>query len=290
MRTAFVFPGQGAEEPAMGLELARAEPDAAALLALVSEVVGFDVLRALERGGRALEATEALQPLLTAVGLASARALARRGVQPAVVAGHSLGELTAACFATELDPRAAIELASVRGRAMAEAARRAPGGMVAVRGAVDEVLRAMDEVEGASLAAVNAPDEVVVSGPHGAMNEVLRRFGARATKLRAAGPWHSEAMRGAVDTFRAEVARRMGGAPSTTPLVASPPALGLVEALAEGLVGPVRFTEVLARLEADGVTRVVVAAPSRVVRSLIRRNLRGRVEVFGADTPARHAW
>lgn len=271
----------------MGLELARAEPDAAALLALTSEVVGFDVPRALERGGRALEPTEVLQPLLTAVGLASARALARRGERPAFVAGHSLGELTAACFACELEPRDAIELAALRGRAMAEAARRAPGSMVAVRAAVDEVRRAVDEIEEVSLAAVNAPDEVVVSGPHDAMDTVLRRFGARATKLRVQGPWHSEAMRSAADGFRAELERRLGDRGATTPIARARDGLGLVDTLAEGLVQTVRFTEVLARLEDEGVTRMVVAAPSRLVRSLIRRNLRARVEVLGADIPAR---
>src|SRR5690606_10989157 len=138
-----------------------------------------------------------------------------------------------------------------------------------------------------SLAAMNAPDEVVMSGPHAALNTVLSRFGARATKLRVQGPWHSEAMRSAVGDFRAEIERRLGGRGATTPLVAAREELGLVDTLAEGLVQPVRFTDVLARLEDEGVTRMVVAAPSRLVRSLIRRTLRARVEVLGADTPAR---
>jgi len=282
MTTAFVFAGQGAEEPAMGLALARAEPDAAAMLAIASEVTGVDVPRALERGGRALGATEVLQPVLTAVGLASARALSRRGIRPAFVAGHSLGELTAACFAAELDPRDAIELAAVRGAAMARAAAEAPGGMVALRASEEEVQAALDELPGLELAAVNARDEVVLAGPN--LDSALARFGARAAKLRVAGAWHSSAMRSAVEPVRARLAAKLAEASFSARLLASSEG-SITDVLAEGIVRPVRFTDVLARLEREGVRRVIACAPSRVVRSLVRRSLRARVELFGADDP-----
>lgn len=268
----------------MGLALARADPEAASILAIASEVTGVDVPRALERGGRALEPTEVLQPVLTAVGLASARALARRGVQPAFVAGHSLGELTAACFAAGLDVRRAIELAALRGRAMAEASLAMPGGMVAVRASEDEVRAAIDGVEGVELAAINASDEIVVSGS--ATDTVLARFGARATRLRVSGAWHSRAMAGAAGAVRGDLLAAFSGAELASRMIGSESELdasSIGGALADAIARPVRFAGVLARLEQEGVRRVVVCAPSRVVRSLVRRTLRDRVELLAAE-------
>lgn len=284
MTTALVFPGQGAEEPAMGLALARADPDAASILAIASEVTGVDVPRALERGGKALAPTEVLQPVLAAVGLASARALARRGVEAALVAGHSLGELTAACFAAGLDVRRAIELAALRGRAMAEASRAMPGGMVAVRASEDEVRAALEGLEGVELAAINAADEIVVSGR--SIEAVLARFGARATRLRVSGAWHSRAMAGAALAVHGDMRAAFEGSALGARVIASEGELdasSIARGLADAIAGPVRFTTVLARLEAEGVTRVIVCAPSRVVRSLVRRTLRDRVELTVAE-------
>lgn len=291
-RTAWIFPGQGSEEPEMGLALAREDEDARALLAEASRACGIDVARALERGGRALRRTEILQPALLAVGLAAARALERRGARPAFVAGHSLGELTAACFSAALAPRAALELAAFRGAAMAQACEGRPGGMVALhadRSAVEDALRGAGA--DVAIAAFNAPGEIVVSGAERGLEALLARFGARATRLRVSGPWHSPLLRAAIDPLRARAERAFAGTSLAVPLVSTVTAApldasALPSAIASGVASPVRFTDTLALLEARGVTDVVVLAPSRTVRSLVRRTLGTRVRIHGADVPA----
>ncbi|MCC6872912.1 MAG: ACP S-malonyltransferase [Sandaracinaceae bacterium] len=284
-RVALLFPGQGSEEPEMGLALARADGEAAALLAEASRVTGVDAARALARGGRALEPTEVLQPVLLATGLAVARALVRRGVAPAWAAGHSLGELTACCFASDMAAPAAIALAARRGALM----RGRAGGMLALDAEQGEVERALERA-GASLAAVNAPREIVVSGEARALAELERSFGPRAKRLRVGGPWHSSLLAGAVEPFRS-LARDQFENSMFSCRVASACTLrelaprDVPDALARGLVSPVRFAALLELLAGEGVTDVVVAAPSRVVRSLVRRVLGDRVAIHAAGDP-----
>ncbi|MCZ7678113.1 MAG: ACP S-malonyltransferase [Sandaracinaceae bacterium] len=289
--TAWIFPGQGSEEPEMGLALARADEDARALLDEASRACGLDVARALERGGRALATTEVLQPALLAVGLAAARALERRGARPDFVAGHSLGEVTAACFSARVAPRAAVELAALRGAALAAACARRPGGMLALHAETDEVEEALREHAGAAgVAAINAPGEIVVSGAQEAIGALHARFGVRATRLRVSGPWHSPLLAEAMVPLRAQAERTFSAAALHVPLVSAVTgapidASELPGRLAAGVVEPVRFVGVLAHLEAGGVTDVVVLAPSRTVRSLVRRTLGTRVRIHAADTP-----
>jgi malonyl CoA-acyl carrier protein transacylase len=287
MRVALVFPGQGSEEPGMGLALATHDARAARWLALASDVLGLDVPRLLERGGKALARTEVLQPVLAAVGLAAAELAVERGLEPTYVTGHSLGELTAACFAARIDARAALELAAYRGAQMAREAEARPGGMTALGAAPDDVEPHVRAIGGTlSVAAINAPDETVVSGSVEELDALQARLGARATRLRVAGPWHSTRMEGAVEPFRARIREVLGARPLER-FVASSLAMEAHDpgVLADALGRPVRFVETLALLEARGVTRIAVAAPSRVVRSLVRRTLGTRVELIGVDTP-----
>ncbi len=274
----------------MGLALARVDEDARALLDEASRACGLDVARAIERGGRALTRTEILQPALLAVGLAAARALERRGAMPSFVAGHSLGELTAACFAAGVEPRAAVELAGFRGASMAEACARRPGGMLAIAAEAGEVEAILTEMGDAGVAARNAPGEIVVSGSERALEGLRARFGARATRLRVAGPWHSPLLEEAVEPIRARAARIFESAALRVPLASAVTAdtieaSAVAGALAAGVVRAVRFTEVLELLSARGVTDVVVMAPSRIVRSLVRRNLSTHVRIRAAETP-----
>ncbi len=267
MSTALVFPGQGAEEPEMGLALARRDARAKHLLQLASEATHVDLLRAIERGGRALGRTEVLQPALVAVSLGAAHAMAEL---PTAVLGHSLGELAAACFALDVDDETAIALAAERGRLMAEAAAARPGGMIA---------RALPEVPpGLVLAAHNADDEHVFSGDEACLGRV-----PGATRLRVAGAWHSPAMDPVVTPFRAHLERALAGRGLRVPLVSAVTAssvdgVRVPELLASGLVSPVRWVETLRALGPLGIDRVVCASPGRLCRALVRRTLGLRFE------------
>lgn len=284
----FVCPGQGAEEPGMGIALAARSRGARSLLALASEVTGIDVPRALERGGRALERTDMLQPVLVAVSLGAARALAERGTSPAVCVGHSLGELTALALAANLPDQVALALAAARGRLMHEAALATPGGMLALRSSSPlDLDRAVSVAlaEGCVLAADNAPDERVVSGPDDRIRAAARALGPIATRLRTVGAWHSPAMQPAADAFRTLAREALAGRALVTKFVSAARASelsepdALADALADGLVAPVRFSDALALVLWLGVRRAAVLPPAKSTRSLVRRATGGALEV-----------
>lgn len=264
----------------MGLELAARSTRAAKLLRLVSDAVGHDVPRAIERGGRALTRTDVLQPTLVAVSLAAAHALEERGLFPDVVVGHSLGELTAVAIATALPDEVAIGLAVERGRAMQAAAEVSPGGMCAVRSGSPRALS--DAVEaalacGATLAAENAPDERVVSGSTDVIRAVLARLGPLASPLRTVGAWHSPAMASAAAALRPHLALALAGRAhrcrviSAVDVAVLEDSAAMAAALSRGLVEPVRFVEALALAASTGAGRAHVLPPARVMRSLVRR-------------------
>jgi [acyl-carrier-protein] S-malonyltransferase len=261
----------------MGVSLARESPDARAWLDEASRVTGIDVPRALERGGRVLGQTDILQPVLVAVSLSSAGA---RRDHPDVVAGHSLGELTSACWSASLPRAVAIDLAAVRGRAMAEAAAIRPGGMLAVHALTAAELAPVLEQSRAhgelSIAAHNAPDAIVVSGDEAAIAWLSCELSRQSTRLRVAGPWHSEAMRPAVEPYLAALRAAFAGRRLSVPVfsgcrVAEVGVSELPEVLAEGLVWPVRFVEVISALDEAGVDRAFLPEPARTTASLLRR-------------------
>lgn len=271
----------------MGLPLAMRSPRAARLLALASEAAGLDVPRALERGGRALARTDVLQPVLVAVSLGAAREREARGEAASAVVGHSLGELTAAVLAAGLSDESAIALAHARGRRMHEAALASPGGMLAVRAADPRALeaavrRALDE--GCALAAENAPDEHVLSGPDAALRAAERALGPSASRLRTVGPWHSPAMQPAADAlrplFHAALDGRSLGGPRLVSCLSGgevTDAVAVADGLADGLVRPVRFVAALGWLAAHGVGGAHALPPDRALRSLVRRAAQGQL-------------
>lgn len=273
----------------MGLALAARDRRAARLLQLASQACGVDLVRAIERGSRALGRTEVVQPALVAIGLAVARALEARGVRVDVVAGHSLGELTAVAFACDLSDEEAVALAAERGRAMAQAAAARPGGMIAVRAADARAIAAGLEV-GLALAAHNAPDEWVLSGPEQALAAGLAAIAAPAVRLRVGGAWHSPAMAAVVAVLRARCAALVANRRPRMPIVSAIEArevgaAEIVEALASGPVRTVRWVEALRAVGARGIEQVLVAAPSRVLRALVRRTLAGTVALRSVDDP-----
>lgn len=271
---ALVFAGQGAEMPGMGIALAERSPRARQLLALASDAVALDLPRAMESGARALERTEVLQPALVAIGLGAAYLLEERVGLPSVALGHSLGELTAALYARGVTDERAIAIARARGEAMAEAARRAPGGMLATSGG--EAIAAAAASFGVSLAAENAPDEVVYAGTLDGLRALAKSAGAGSRMLRVGGPWHAPSMATAGPALEAALAGALGArrcalVTATTGTLAHDVA-AIESALVRGLSMPVRFTRAL--LAARGATdKFVAPCPGRLMRTLVRRNL-----------------
>lgn len=292
MRVAFLFPGQGAEVARCGAAWLERSGRARDLLEAAARHAGMDARRMLAAGGRALERTEVQQPALTALCLAVHEALLARGVRPDMVAGHSLGEIAACAAAGVMSAESAVALAAVRGRLMAREAARHAGGMLAVaaadRAAAEEALALAREHGLAAIAAHNAPGQWVISGELPALRAVAARFAA--TPVPVAGPWHTEAMAGAVEEFRAAAQGAVRGALGV-PLIANRTgervgdARELPDLLAGQFTHPVEWEHTMQTIARAGTTEVVVLGPGKALRGLARRGLPATVRLRAAELP-----
>jgi [acyl-carrier-protein] S-malonyltransferase len=295
----------------MGRDLFGRDPFADELAAIASAETGEDIARLCARGPeKKLTETRLLQPALTVVSLALWRRLGEAGIRADAVAGHSLGEIPALAAAGMVHPRDAVVLAAARGKAMGEAAALQGGCMTAVAGLDEQIVAAAIAPLGArgaiGIAAVNAPSQIVISGDAALVAEAERDLarlpGAKLTRLRVAGAWHSSHMRPAVEAFaealgRLELVRaaraeeaplsqtwKRGPKPRASlgdaiPMifnrhghVASEPA-AIRELLAGQLESPIRFDAVMRRLAERKVTDFVEIGPGSVLRGLVRLNL-----------------
>ena len=261
--TAVLFPGQGSHQPRMRDLVAAAAPD---LLERAVALVGEDPF------ARAADDTRFAQPAIFCASIAGWRGV---DIEPAAVAGHSLGELAALVAADAVDVDDALELVVLRGRLMSDAP---PGGMLAVLGCSEEDAERLATAHDVFVANLNAPGQVVLSGPAAALDAVAadaRTQGLRALDLGVAGAFHSPAMQSAVAPFEAalaEVEFRAPRVPVVSGMTARPMSDPRAE-LAGALVAPVRWTAVVQTLAAQGVDRFVDAGPGRVLEKLVRRTL-----------------
>ncbi len=275
--------------------LGAAEDRCPGMLAAMSQAAGTD-LEVLGSQGQAeeLRPTEIAQPLTVATSLACAVATGlaqpvlvhpgltqEPGRSVPLVAGHSLGYLTALALAGVLSPAQAVGLATLRGRAMARCAREHDGGMTAlVGGRREEVLEAVARA-GLAAANVNGASQVVASGSREALAALAPPAGVRALPLAVAGAFHSPAMAGA----RAEVADAVARLPRRHPTAVLiddsdgvahlPPegSDGLVEVVPAKITAPVRWDLVQDTLAAQGATWLIELAPAGALAGFARRDL-----------------
>jgi [acyl-carrier-protein] S-malonyltransferase len=273
---ALLFPGQGSQTGGMRETVERRLPD---LLELALEEVGADLFE------RAADGTRWAQPAIYCAALAGAREL---DVEPDVMAGHSLGEITALVEAGALDAENGLRLVAARGRFMQEAAEETGGGgMTAVRAREDN-RDAIAEVAAAnevSIANDNAPDQLVLSGAVEALDRVeeqLKERGLRGKRLPVAGAFHSPLMQPAVEPFRAVVDGIVFAEPRVPVMscVTAKPFEDIPAELVRALTEPVRWLEVVRALDDRGVTEFVETGPGRVLTNLVKKSL--AMEAAGA--------
>jgi [acyl-carrier-protein] S-malonyltransferase len=266
---AVLFPGQGSHLPGMRAQVQRFRPD---LVPLARDAVGDDPFE------RAAESTRFAQPAIYCAALAGWRRL-RDLLQPDVMAGHSLGEIPALVAAGALSAEDGLHLVAGRGRLMEHAAAQAgPGGMMAVRTADRAELGALATDAGLTVANDNAPEQVVLSGPDEALRRVERVFrarGVRSRRLDIRGAFHTPAMQTVLPEYR-ELLSAIEVRTPTMPIyscVTGAEFDDVRERLAQSLVKPVRWLDVMRALRDRGVTRFVETGPGRVLTGLIQKTL-----------------
>lgn len=299
MKAAFVFPGQGSQSVGMLADLASAEPVVRSTFEQASAVLGYDLWDLCQNGPQArLNETERTQPALLVAGIGAWRAwLARGGSQPDLMAGHSLGEITALVAAGALDFETAVSLVQFRGRAMQDAVPIGTGAMAAIIGLADGEVEAacaeasQDDVVVA--ANYNSPGQVVIAGSAAAVArgvEACKGRGARrAVPLPVSGPFHSPLMKPAAERLR-ERMRDIEFRKPAMPVYAFDATLyGSPEEIRDGLYrqlfNPVRWSSIVLDIIGSGVSHVVEAGPGKVLAGLVRRAEGGRdLAVFTLDT------
>ena len=280
-----IFPGQASHSVGMAADLMAQDGAAAGFLAPVDRVLGYG-LTAVMREGPAETLTETwhAQPAILAHSVAATLALGELGVEPALVAGHSLGEFSAAVACGALTPEDALRTVRMRGQLMFAAGREVPGTMAAVMGLpgprVAEVCAGVDGV--VVLANHNSETQVVISGEVEAVaaaGAALKAAGAkRVQPLNVSGAFHSPLLAGAAAEFRTFLAGIPIAAPRV-PLVANVSAAavteaeGLREGFARQLTAPVLWHDTLERIcGGPQPPRVVLeVGPGKVLSNLARR-------------------
>ncbi len=253
----------------------------------------------LEGPMEALTRTEVAQPALFCVALAVTDAARARGLQPDLVAGHSLGEYTAAAASGAISVEDGIELVSLRGRLMGEIGDERPGAMAAVIGLDADKLGTLCEEAAAAgmvtLANINSPTQIVVSGEEDGvakLMELAEEAGAsRVVKLQVAAAFHSELMK-PVQEQMAEAVRDVAWSNPRVPVASNSrgaivdDAESLQAALVEQIASPVRWVECVQALVGAGATTFLESGPGRVLGGLVRQ-IHPDADVFSADSPAR---
>jgi [acyl-carrier-protein] S-malonyltransferase len=266
--SALLFPGQGSHSEGM-----HAPFEDHPLLKRGIELLGFDPFSSLSEG------TRTQQPALFLCSMAQWASREDHETDPLAAAGHSLGEYAALTAAGAIDFEDGVRLVRARAQAMADAAARQPGGMVAMLGGErDDVYELAADLE-LSLANDNAPGQIVLSGHMRAVDAAVRRsadIGCRARKLDVAGAFHSPLMAPAADALRAA----LDATPIQEPVFpvlsngSTRPFEDIRTELAENLLKPVRWREILLELQAMGATDYTECGPGSVLRGLVKRTLR----------------
>lgn len=283
---AFVFPGQGAQFVGMGKDLYESNPVAREMFEKANEILGFRITDLMFDGdAEDLRQTKVTQPAVFLHSVILAKTLESE-IKPDMTAGHSLGEFSALVAAGALTFEDGLRLVSARAQAMQKACELKPSTMAAVLALPDDVVEGIcEEVGGVVVCAnYNCPGQIVISGEveaiDAACEKALAAGAKRALKLAVSGAFHSPCM----EPARAELAEAIEKTPFHTP---SCPVYQNVDAkphtdpaeikanLVAQLTAPVRWTQTVQNMIADGADEFIEIGPGKVLQGLISKIARG---------------
>jgi len=290
---AYIFPGQGAQFTGMGLDLYNNSQMAHELFEKANEILGFRITDIMFEGtAEQLKQTNVTQPAIFLHSVILAKVLGN-SFQPEMVAGHSLGEISALVAAGVLSFDDGLQLVSKRAQAMQKACEIMPSTMAAVLGLEDQIVEEVcDAVDGVVVAAnYNCPGQLVISGEVSAIEtacELLKEKGARrALVLPVGGAFHSPMMEPAREELAAAIKATKFNEPTcrvyqNVPAKAITTALEIKENLIKQLTAPVKWTQSIQSMIADGGTQFIEVGPGKVLQGLMRKIDRS-VEATGAS-------
>jgi len=290
---AYIFPGQGAQFTGMGLDLYNNSQMAHELFEKANEILGFRITDIMFEGtADQLKQTNVTQPAIFLHSVILAKVLGN-SFQPEMVAGHSLGEISALVAAGVLSFEDGLQLVSKRAEAMQKACEIMPSTMAAVLGLDDQIVEEVcDAVDGVVVAAnYNCPGQLVISGEVSAIEttcELLKEKGARrALVLPVGGAFHSPMMEPAREELAAAIKATKFNEPTcrvyqNVPAKAITTALEIKENLIKQLTAPVKWTQSIQSMIADGGTQFIEVGPGKVLQGLMRKIDRS-VEASGAS-------